>query len=61
MVEKIDDGGELLPLEDVRFDGDAVDLLTTIRVQGLAVVADNPTESFKHQRNRPSVLRGRPR
>jgi RNA polymerase primary sigma factor len=46
MAAKADDAGELLPLEDVHFDAHANDLLATIRVQGLDVVAGGPAESW---------------
>jgi len=42
MAGKPDNGGELLPLDDVHFDADARDLL----VQGLDVVAGDATESW---------------
>ena len=46
MAGKTDDGGELLPLEDVHFDAHAHELLATIRAQGLDVVAGHPAESW---------------
>ena len=46
MVGKPNNGGELLSLEDIHFDADARDLLTTVRMQGLDVVAGDPTESW---------------
>jgi len=46
MAGKPNNGGELLSLEDIHFDADARDLLTTVRMQGLDVVAGDPTESW---------------
>jgi RNA polymerase primary sigma factor len=46
MVEKADDAGEPLPLEDIHFDADTTDLLTAVRMQGLDVVAGDTTDSW---------------
>jgi RNA polymerase primary sigma factor len=46
MTGKADGAGELLPLENVHFDAHVQDLLTTIRVQGLDVVAHHTAESW---------------
>ena len=49
MAGKPDDGGELDSFEDAHFDVDAGDLLTTVRMQGLDVIAEDPAESWLSQ------------
>ena len=49
MAGKSDDGGELDSFEDAHFDVDAGDLLTTVRMQGLDVIAEDPAESWLSQ------------
>ena len=46
MAGKPDDGGDLHSFANAHFDVNADDLLTTVRMQGLDVVAEDPAESW---------------
>jgi RNA polymerase primary sigma factor len=46
MAGRADDVGGYVSLEDVHFDDDAGDLISTVRVQGMDLIAGDPTESW---------------